>query len=181
MQINGSDLYPTGGPQAPPPRPAPILYDWRERVMHFLLYTACFTMTWHIFRLGAVNVTVSDTALMLCLVMLGARGRLNPLPMGPFTYLWCLGLILFLGALLMSSLVHSAPMRWLVVAPQYLFAFLLVPMVFMSQDRAILFKCILYFALGTALSETVGVIASNLLTFGDTKALLGPGDRKSVV
>ena len=178
--MNGPDTHLAGVPHAPPPYPAraysgPVVRDWRERFMHFLLYMACFTMTWHLFRLGSINVTISDAALAMCLVMLAARGRLNPLPLGSYTYLWCIGLFMMLGALLISSLTHSAPMRWLIVAPQYLFAFLLVPMIFMSQDRAVLYKCLLYFAVGVAVSEAVGVAASNFLTYAQTKPILGPG------
>jgi hypothetical protein len=149
------------------------LGDRLTLILALLLGFGSFFMSWHIVRIGAINLTLSDVAFAGCLVLLAVRGRLNPMPLGEFTHVWILGLTLLLGGMLLGSMIHGDPVRWLVVAGQYLFAYLLLPMVLMSQDRAMLRRYLLYYALGVAASQTIAITASFFFTFRDTSDLLG--------
>ncbi len=147
--------------------------DRLTMMLGLLLGFGCFFMSWHVVRIGAINVTVSDVAFAGCLVLLAANGRLSPMPLGELTHVWLLGLTLLLAGMLLGSMIHGDPVRWLVVAAQYIFAYLLLPMVLAAQDRTMLRRCLLFYALGVAMSQAIAITASFFLTFDDTSDLLG--------
>lgn len=150
-----------------------LVRPWPERFFRMLLVLAVFTLSWHIVRLGAVNLTASDMAFMACFAILLARGKLNPVPFGSLTNLWCLGLTLMLGSLLVSSIVTGQSARWLIVASQYLFAGLLLPMVLTSEDSGLARKCLVFYVLGVAASQVAGIGASYLLSFDEAYGIFG--------
>lgn len=136
-----------------------------------LLAFAAFFLSWRMFRFSAGNITASDFAFLVCAFILIVRGQLNPLPFGNMTVPWFLGLFMMLAGLLIGTLAHGDPVRWAIMASQYLFAFTLVPMVLMSSDRNWMRKCTVYYVAGVAVSQVIGVIASNYLTFADVGGL----------
>lgn len=140
-----------------------------------LLAFAAFFLSWRVLRLSAANVTASDMALLACAFILVLRGRLNPLPFGDLTIPWIIGLSLMLGGLLIGTLVNGNPVRWAIIGSQYFFAFALIPMVFMSEDRSWLRRCAVLYVVGVAISQVIGVTAANFLTFGDAGILSDPG------
>ena len=147
--------------------------DRRHLVVRLLTAFAAFTLSWHIFRLGSINLTLSDLALIASLGLLLTRGNLNVLPFGKLTNLWFIGLVLMLGALLVSSLVNGDPERWFVVGGQYIFGYLLLPMILASNDKAWLRRYLVYFVIGVAVSQAIAITASFFFTFEDTKDIMG--------
>lgn len=140
-----------------------------------LISFAVFTMSMHVLRLGPVNVTLSDAAIGGCMVALMLRNRINATPFGRSTFFWCGGLALMLGGLLLSSLANGVPLRWIVIAGQYGFAWLLLPMVFFSLSPAQMRRCMLWFVYGVAASQAFALAASAVLPVGTLKGLFGPG------
>jgi len=149
--------------------------DRSERALALLIGFAAFTMSMHVLRLGPINVTVSDAALVGCLVLLVTRQQLNHVPFGKLSFAWCAGLSLMLGGLLVSSVVNGDPLRWINVAAQYLFAWLLLPMVLFSFSRERMQRCTLLFVYGVAASQAFSIAASYTLPQGTLTALFGPG------
>lgn len=144
-------------------------------VIGALLAFAFFFLSWRVFRFSAVNITASDVALSLCAIILVLRGQLNPLPFGNLTIPWLAGLALMLGGLLIGTLANGEAVRWAAMGTQYLFAFAIIPMVLMSADRRWLRRCAVFFVVGVAISQAIGVVAASYLTFADTSVLTDPG------
>jgi hypothetical protein len=149
--------------------------DTFRTVVRALLAFAAFFLSWRVLRLSAANITASDVALLVCAFILVLRGQLNPLPFGNLTIPWILGLALMLGGLLISTLVNGNAIRWLIIGSQYFFAFALIPMALMSADRSWLRRCAVFFVVGVAISQVIGVAAASFLNFADVGTLNSPG------
>jgi O-antigen ligase len=144
-----------------------------DQLAYFCLLGGVFTLSWHIVRFGEANLTLSDGFFLVAVVTLVARGKLNSQPFGPITPLWFFAFILLIGGLFLSSVINGAALRWVSVAAQYSFAFIVVPMMLASWRRLTLDRCIVFFALGVCLSQLLALIASSFLTYYDTAPLLG--------
>ena len=139
----------------------PLRYRIRRLgAYRLLLAVAAFLFSWHIFRIGDINFTLSDAALFGCLMLLASRRGLNAQPLGALTPPLLLGLVLLLGGMLAGSAANGNPLRWMVIAGQYVFAYMLVPMILFSADRAWLRRCALFFALGVATAQVIAIAAS---------------------
>ncbi|MGB3797862.1 MAG: hypothetical protein WA957_16365 [Alteraurantiacibacter sp.] len=144
------------------------------KVLNIFLLIGVFSVSWHIARPGDINFTISDTAFLVVLLGLVGTSRLNLAPMGGLSPAWLFSLILMLGSLFVSTLVNGEILRWLIVAMQYIFAYLLLPMMFASFDARMLQRCMVFFVLGVTFSQAVGNIANIFFDFADTAPLLGP-------
>lgn len=149
-------------------------YGRPERLRQLLLLGGCFLLSWHNLRLGNLNFSLSDFLFLLCFFILLVRQRLNLMAMQSLTALWILALSMMLGGLLIGSIFNGDPLRWSNIASQYLFGFLMLPMVFMSEDRFWIRKCLLYFVFGVAASQLVALGAANLLGYGEALTIFGP-------
>lgn len=149
--------------------------DISRTAVRFLLAVAAFFLSWRVLRLSAANITASDVALLACAAILVLRGRLNTLPFGALTIPWIVGLALMLGGLLIGSLVNGDAIRWIITGSQYFFAFALIPMVLMSEDRSWLRRCAVFYVVGVAISQVIGVTAASFLSFGDIGITNSPG------
>jgi O-antigen ligase len=136
---------------------------------------AVFLSGYSLLRLGAINLTLSDVALLAAAIIFASRGRLEIHPFGSLTALWLLGLTLMLGALFISSAINGDPVRWINVAAQYTAALLLVPFVLASADIRFTQRLPLLFVIGVSISQLIGIIAFSLFTYADTRELLGDG------
>jgi hypothetical protein len=145
-----------------------------ERLRQIFLGTACFLLSWHILRFGDINFTLSDFLFLCCLLILLVRKNLNLMALQSMTAQWCVALAMMLGGLLIGSVFNGDPLRWANIASQYLFGFLFLPMILMSEDREWIRKCLLYFVLGVAASELIALSVANFLPFSQAQALLGP-------
>jgi hypothetical protein len=140
-----------------------------ERLRQIFLITASFLLSWHILRPGKLNITASDFLFLCCFLILLVRQRLNLMAMQSMTAHWCIALSMMLGGLLIGSIFNGDPLRWANVASQYLFGFLLLPMILMSEDREWVRKCLLYFVLGVAVAQLVSIFASQYFSYEETR------------
>jgi hypothetical protein len=145
-----------------------------ERLRQICLAVGCFLLSWHILRPGDINFTAADLMFAMCLFFLLVRQNVNLMAMQAMTAPWVAALSMMLGGLLIGSIFNGDPLRWANIATQYLFAFLFLPMVLMSEDREWVRKCLLYFVLGVAASELVTLAVANFMTYNQSSALLGP-------
>ena len=145
------------------------------RLARYSLYIAIFFSCWTLLRPGEANFTLSDFAVGVAVLIFFARGQLRALPFGWMTPFWLIGLILMLGGLLFSTLINGDVTRWLIVAGQYLFAFLLIPMVLMGQDVRFTRRLPLIYIAGTVVSQVIGIASSFIWTYADTAAVFGDG------
>lgn len=149
--------------------------DIWSRLARYSLYVAVFFSGWTLLRTGFANFTLADLAVAVAFLILFARGQLRSLPFGWMTPVWLVGLILMLGGLLFSTLINGDVTRWLIVAGQYLFAFLLLPMVLMGRDVRFTRRLPLIFVAGTAVSQTIGIASSYIWTYAETASVFGDG------
>jgi hypothetical protein len=145
------------------------------KIARYALYAAIFFSGWAILRVASVNLMLSDLAFLVAFLIFFARGRLKAMPFGWMTQFWLLGLILMLGGLLFSTLIYGDVLRWIIVAGQYLFAFLLIPMLLMGQDTNLTRRLPIVYMAGIVLSETIGIVSSFFLTYNDVVDVLGSG------
>jgi hypothetical protein len=110
----------------------------------------------------------------MCLLILLVQKKLNLMALQSMTAHWLVALSMMLGGLLIGSVFNGDPLRWANIASQYLFGYLFLPMILMSEDQLWVRKCLLYFVLGVAGSEMVALAAANFSSFGSVSAILGP-------
>ncbi|GMN04237.1 O-antigen ligase family protein [Erythrobacter sp. MTPC3] len=146
-----------------------------QRIARFMLCASIFLAGWSLLRVGPINLTLSDVLLMFVLVVMLFRTQLNTRPFSAMTVFWFIGLALMLGGLLLSTVVNGVVERWVIVAGQYLFAFLLIPMILMGQETTLTRRLPALFVLGITVSQLIGVSASLLFEPADTLALMGKG------
>ncbi|MWV27575.1 O-antigen ligase family protein [Aurantiacibacter rhizosphaerae] len=144
-----------------------------SRVLEIFLLIGVFCVSWHIARPGDINFTFSDGAFLIVLGGLVATSRLNLAPMAALSPAWLFSLILMLGALFISTLINGEIIRWLIVAMQYIFAYLMLPMIFASFDLKTLQRCVVFYVLGVTFSQAFGNIASLFFTYADTAPYFG--------
>ncbi len=139
------------------------------------LAVAVFFGGYSLLRFGSINLTVSDVAFLGCALILLMQGRLNLMPYGAATPFWLFGLMLMLGGLFLSTLANGDPIRWVIVAAQYLMAFLLIPLVLNGEESRFTQRLPVFYMLGITLSETIGIASFFLFTFQDTMSVFGDG------
>lgn len=152
----------------------PLDAPWLK-IGYSALAIAVFLSGFSVLRLGSINFTLSDLALVTATIIFASRGRLEVHPFGTLTAFWLFGLTLMLGGLFVSSVVNGDPVRWINVAAQYSAALLLVPFVLSSADIRFRLRLPLLFVMGITLSQIIGILASSFFTYEDTRALLGDG------
>ena len=90
----------------------------------------------NILRLPDFYFTAGDAFACGCLMMMLINGSLSLRPLGPGTAFWIFGLALLAGSLLTSSLLASDVDRALILVGQYLFAYLLLPIILLARPWA---------------------------------------------
>ena len=130
-------------------------------------------LTWR--PVSDIMFTLSDALFILTAWQLAARNELPLQSFGGLTHWWLASLGLVLGGLLVGSVADADPVRWLIIALQYTFAWLVLPVLLVGhgRDRAItLAKALVY---GMAAMEAFGIIiyVKYLGNFWDARALLG--------
>lgn len=144
------------------------------RLGKMALTVAVFFSGHAVLKIGGVNLTVADVALLAAAVLFLGQRRFNLAPFGAMTPIWLLGLATMLGGLFVSSLINGDPMRWVNIATQYSVAFFLVPVIIMAVDTRFAQRLILAYVFGIVASEIIGILASIFLKPADT-AFLSPG------
>ncbi|WP_379923348.1 O-antigen ligase family protein [Erythrobacter sp. R86502] len=146
-----------------------------SRRTRIVLIGSVFFSGWALVRIGQINLTLSDIFLIIVFLTMLIRGQLNARPFGQFTPYWYCGLGVMLLGLMIGSIAHNSLDRFLIVGAQYLFGFLLVPMVFMGQQMTFMRSLVAVFVFGIAVSNLLGVSASLLFEQSDVAALMGRG------
>lgn len=139
------------------------------------LSAAVFLSTFHLWRVGQINLTFSDVLFTAAFLAFAASGRLEPLPFAQLTPLWLLCLVAMLGGLFVSSLVNGDMLRWAVIAAQFLFSLLALPMLLLGLPQVTLQRLVLVLIAGVTTIETVGIAGYYLIgDYSATTALFGP-------
>lgn len=146
-----------------------------SRFNRTLLLIAVLLCGWAVLRIGQINLTLSDVLLSFVLIVMLSRGDINRQPFGNLTAFWLIGLGLMLLGLLIGTLANGGVDRWLIVGAQYLFAFILLPMLLSGQQVSLTRILPSVFVLGIAVSELIGITAMWLFENADTKEWLGDG------
>lgn len=84
-------------------------------------------------RPSVILFTTSDALFVLGVVLIIAAHRMPLRPFGQLTPYWLLGVTAMLGGLFVGSIVNGSPDRWLIAGAQYLFSFVLLPIVLMGH------------------------------------------------
>ena len=82
-----------------------------------------------------IMFTLSDAFFMIGLYTLVIRGRIPLEPLRFFTPFWLAGFAMVAVGLLIGSISCPTPMRWLIVAGQYLFAWVVLPMILLRRGE----------------------------------------------
>ena len=144
-----------------------------DKVLTAFLLIGMFCVSWHIARPGNLNFTISDAAFLIVILGLVGTSRLNLAPFAGMSAAWLFSLILMLGTLFVSTLVNGDITRWVIVALQYSFAYLLLPMMLASFGHRTLQRCVVFYVLGVTFSQAVGNIANIFFDYADTAPYLG--------
>ena len=145
------------------------------RLMRAILIIAVFFCGWSLLRIGQINLTLSDLLLSIVMAAMLYRGEISSKPFGDLTVFWMLGLGLMLLGLLIGTVLNGSVVRWLIAGAQYLFAFMLIPMLLMGQQTSLTRMLPALFVLGISVSQLIGISTSLMFEHADTKDLLGSG------
>lgn len=145
------------------------------RITTYMLAIAVFLCGWTVFKLGGVNLTLSDIFIVFALGLLLFQTKLNVRPFGSLTVYWLSGLVMLLAGLFISTVINGSMDRWFIVAAQYTFAFMLLPMILMGQRQDLAKKLLAFFVLGIVVSQIIGISASFVWDHKATSALFGSG------
>lgn len=126
------------------------------RLIPPVLTVGVFFFCFHLWRVGDVNITLSDLLFVTVIFLELGLSRLNGMPFGALTPLWLASLVVMLTGLMLGSFFHGDMTRWLIVAAQYLFSYMLLPMV-LIRDRATLRPLIITLIVAMVAMESVGI------------------------
>jgi len=141
----------------------------------WLLCGGVFLSCFHLWRVGGVNLTFSDLLFSVVFVYFAYTHRLQPHPFAMLSSVWVICLVAMLGGLLVSSLANGDVLRWAVVAAQYLFSLLCLPMIFLGLSQRTLRQLVLIQIAGVTVIEAVGIGAYYLIGSSDAvNAIFGP-------
>lgn len=146
------------------------------RLATMMIATAIFFVAWLSWRPFEQLFTLSDACFLAGLVLLTLAGRLPLAPFGSLTGPWYLCVAVMLGGLLASSMAGPDPGRWLVVALQYGFATLLLPMLLVQHGGPVLQRFALALILGVAAMQLFGAFvyfAFADMSFWSLRAVFG--------
>lgn len=122
-----------------------------------------------------IMFTASDTMFVLGLFYLMFRGEIPLHPLGAFTPFWLLAFGMMMFGLLIGSLFDDDPVRWVIVAAQYGFAWALLPFILMHQERDYTLSLAKALVAGLVAMEAFGIIVylSYTGSFEEAKGLFG--------
>lgn len=148
------------------------IHGLSERLLTPLLTVAVFFFCFHLIRLGDVNITLSDTMFFAVVLIELGLGRLNGRPFGTLTPIWLASLLVMLAGLLIGSCVNGDPLRWVIVAAQYLFSYAILPMV-LIRDRGMLQRMVVILIISMVAMESLGIAGYYILDYNQATAIFG--------
>lgn len=153
----------------------------RVGLERILVSAAIFLSLFPSWRHPSVFLTVSDLVFCLSLLAILLTRGVPAAPFGPLTPYWVAGVALLMTALIASSLINGEPMRAIIVCAQYLFSFILLPLVIMGRDREATIKLIQVFAAGVFVANLASLILYYSGYTGDLRFVTGTGRLASFV
>jgi hypothetical protein len=119
--------------------------------------------------------TISDALFLLGACQLMSRRKIPLEPFGALSPLWLGAFATMMTGLLISSLSGSDPSRWLVVASQYAFAWVVLPFLLMGHDRTYTLSLAKALLIGLVVMELIGEVVYFTYrgSFQQARALLG--------
>lgn len=124
-----------------------------------VLLTAVFLAPYVVWRvLPPYLFTASDALFCVAAVLLLAGRGVAVRPLQDWWALWMLGLAGLLLGFFIGSVVNGDPLRWIVVAGQYGFAFALLPALLLRERRRSLVLAAMALVAGVAAMELFGSI-----------------------
>lgn len=150
------------------------VHDAGRTIARPLLTMAVILFCFHLWRLGDINITVSDTLFVMVVLIELGLGRLNAEPFGSLTPLWLGSLVLMLAALFVGSYFNGDLLRWVIVAAQYLFSYMLLPMILVRGQTGA-HRLIVLLIIGMVMMESLGVAVYYIApSFTEANAIFGP-------
>jgi len=86
-------------------------------------------------RLSGIYITFADISALLCLVIIFANRGVPRRVFGALTEVYLFGLFVFCSSLLLSSIVNGDSVRGFVGVAQYIFAYLILPVVLIRRTH----------------------------------------------
>jgi hypothetical protein len=123
-----------------------------------------FLVGYQALRPGGINVTLSDIAFILAFAVCLSRGQIETRPFGLMTPLWILALATMLTGLMIGTLVNGDMTRWIIISLQYLFGYLLLPLMLINLPRRFAERLVFVFILGMVVMEVAGIAVSLTMT-----------------
>lgn len=106
-----------------------------------------------------VFITLSDLFFVFAALLTLLCGRVPLRPLGSGTTLWLFGCSAILFGLLVSSLVNPLPARSLIIAGQYMFAYVLLIFLIAGRDEETTHWLIKVFVASTVVNNFMGLVA----------------------
>jgi O-antigen ligase len=103
--------------------------------------------------------TASDFLFCGVAILLLASGRLPMQPMGSMTPFWLSACGLILGGLFAGSVFYGDPVRWINVALQYAFTYVLLPFLLIGHDRSRALSLATVLVVAAVFVELAGIVA----------------------
>lgn len=119
-----------------PARPSHAARPSEHAAQRFEFALACaavFFAPMNVLRVQSFYFTAGDFFTCLCLGLMVFNRSLPLKPFGVGTAYWLFGLTLMIGALFASSLLAGAVDRGLILSVQYLFAYLMLPLILLGR------------------------------------------------
>lgn len=99
-----------------------------------VLAAAIFLSAYISWRPGEILFTLSDALFVLAMLLIAFAGRVPLLPFASLTPYWLFAVVAMMIGLYVGSIVNGDPVRWLIMGAQYLFSFVLLPLMLMGQS-----------------------------------------------
>lgn len=113
-------------------------------------------ITWRI--VPTYLFTVSDALFCIAAVLLLAGRGVAICPLGEWWVVWLSGITALLFGFFMGSIINGDPLRWIIVAGQYGFAFAVLPSLLLRERRASLIRFATALVAGVTAMELFGTI-----------------------
>lgn len=126
---------------APPPIEDLGVHGLAWRTSTPVIAAAIFFVFYLSWRPADILYTLSDALFMFGVFLVLIGQRMPWQPMGSLTNWWLGAIAVMLTGLFIGSFAHGDPVRWLIVAIQYVFSLAILPMLLLSQPpkRTLLF------------------------------------------
>jgi hypothetical protein len=106
-----------------------------DKLELFLACLTAFLTPINAARLPNIYFTLADLTALLCLVLIFANRGVPKRMFGSLTEFYILGLFVFCGSLLLSSIINGDAIRGLIGIGQYILAFLIFPIVLLRRTH----------------------------------------------